>query len=725
MAESPDMTNSRFFAPGVLLGALATGPALSAQTTRDSTTLKTITVTATRQPTDLQNVPAPVSVIDAAQLQRRSPGAVAEMFRELAGVDVVGVGANQLRPAIRGQRGQRILLLQDGLRLGNSRRQQDFGELPALVDVSSIERVEVVRGPSSVLYGTDAIGGVVNLITTAPSTRSTSPVARGHVGYRYGDAGSSNRGDGQLTVTSGGLTVRLGGSLRDVSDYKAPAGSYGNVRLATDTRVIDGGVRDQTLNGYLGWRSTAGYGAYLKAERYGADDAGFGLVEPRTLGGNQARIQIRYPQQQVDRVTAGFNAGLLSLPVADRMDISFYLQANGRDLAQNIFAPFGPGTPPGAGVDIRTSNRTDVTTFGLRAEATRALARATLTYGVDWFRDDAEGRDSSLTTVIGFGPPRPAASLRTQVPNATLSSLGVFLQNDLRLHDRFSLIVGGRFQGTSAEPRATARLTTTPPAGARNNTGVYAVNALLRATSRLNLIATVGRGFRAPNLVERYFDGPTPEGSAYQSATPDLKPEQSVNVDAGARWQSSRVNAEVFLFQNRIEDGIRIAPAGDSVGRLPRFRNINVTSLRVRGAEVGVSGSLGAGLTASANWSRLLTKNISDPALPVGDVFASKVNLSLGWREAQGRWWGEYAVRHNGKQQDIVAGSSPVGNFLPAFTVQSARAGARLWSLGGVTQDLGVQVNNLSNTLYAEVANAGFFRPEPRRNVVVTLGTRF
>lgn len=713
--------------PCLSLGALLLCPslALAQSSTGDSTTLKTITVTATRQPTDLQNAPAPVSVIDAGALRRRAPGAVAEMFRELAGVDVVGVGANQLRPAIRGQRGQRILLLQDGLRIGNSRRQQDFGELPALVDVSSIERVEVVRGPSSVLYGTDAIGGVVNLITTAPATRTSTPVVSGHVGYRYGDAGSSNRGDGQVAVTSGGFTARLGGSLRDVGNYKAPAGSYGKVTLTSDVPVIDGGVRDQTLNGYLGWRSVSGHGMYLKGERYGAENAGFGFVEPALLGGSQTRIQIRYPEQQVDRVTAGFNSGLLSLPIADRVDVSVYRQANGRDLGQNIFVPFGPGTPPGAGVDIRTTNRTDVTSIGLRAEATRMLSRATITYGVDWFRDDAEGRDSSLSTVIGFGPPRPTASLRTQVPNAELSSVGIFLQNDLRVHDRFSLIVGGRYQGTSAEPRATARLTTTPPAGASNNTGVYAVNGLFRATSHLNLVGTVGRGFRAPNLVERYFDGPTPEGSAYQSATPDLKPEQSLNVDLGARWQSSRVNAEVFLFQNRIEDGIRIAAAGDSVGRLPRFRNVNVTSLRVRGAEVGVSGVLPAGFTASANWSRLLTKNISDPALPVGDVFASKVNVSLGWREAQGRVWGDYAVRHNGRQSEIVAGSSPVGDVLPAFTVQSVRAGARLWTLGGVTQEVGVQVNNLTNELYAEVANAGFFRPEARRNVVVTLGTRF
>jgi hypothetical protein len=85
----------------------------------------------------------------------------------------------------------------------------------------------------------------------------------------------------------------------------------------------------------------------------------------------------------------------------------------------------------------------------------------------------------------------------------------------------------------------------------------------------------------------------------------------------------------------------------------------------------------------------------------------------------------EYVVRRNGEQKDIVAGSSPAGNTLPAFVVHGLRGGAHLFTLRGVRQDLDVQVNNLANTLYAESANAGFFRPEPKRNLVVALRSSF
>ena len=145
---------------------------------RRATMLRAVTVTATRTATDVRNVAAPVLVIDSLRIRSQLANGVADLLRSEAGVDVVGTGVNQARPTIRGQRGQRILLLEDGMRLNNSRRQQDFGEIPSLIDPDQLARVEVVRGPASVLYGTDAIGGVVNLVTRAPTLGGSA----GHTG---------------------------------------------------------------------------------------------------------------------------------------------------------------------------------------------------------------------------------------------------------------------------------------------------------------------------------------------------------------------------------------------------------------------------------------------------------------------------------------------------------------------------------------------------------------
>lgn len=692
---------------------------------RKSTSLGAVTVTATRRATDVQAVPTPVSVLDSAMLRERQPNTAADLLRELPGVDVIGTGTNQARPSIRGQRGQRILLLQDGLRLNNARRQQDFGEIPGIVDVATIQRVEVVRGPASVLYGTDAIGGVMNIITKVPSFAANAPKAGGSLGYRYGSAGELTRGEASLSARAGNFVVLATGAKRDAGNYDAPSGRYGNVHFSDAVTLNNAGVNDKNASVYLGWRYKTGTGAFVRAETYDARNAGFGYIDPALLGGSQTKIQITYPTQSFTKWSTGFSTGVLTgAKVLDKADFVAYRQVNGRDLAQSIFAPFGAPYPATAGVDIQTRNHTDLTTSGFRAEATKIFSRDIIVYGVDYFHDDAVGRDSSQTTVYGFGPPRPKSKNTPSLPAATLSSTGVFLQNDLRLHDRLSLIVGGRWQRVSSDARPTAGLTTIPP-GDVQSTGVFATNALFKVTSNLNLVASVGRGFRAPNLVERYFNGPTPEGSAYQSATPDLLPERSLNTDLGLKYRTDRMAVEAFVYRNDIRDAVRIAPTGAKINNLPEYKNVNIGKLRSNGYEATATYLLSRGFMVSANYSKVESSNLLDPSSPVGGTYSNKLVGALGWRPANGRGWVEYTLRRNGEQKDIVAGSSPVGDVLPAFVVHGLRGGTHLFTVGGVRQDLDLQVNNLGNALYAESANAGFFRPEPGRHVVIAIRTSF
>jgi hemoglobin/transferrin/lactoferrin receptor protein len=688
------------------------------------TKLKAVTITATRQKTDVHDVPTPVSVVDDATIRGQTPNNATDLLRSLPGVDVIGVGPNQSRPSIRGQRGQRILLLQDGMRLNNSRRQQDFGELPALVDVSGIERVEVVRGPASVLYGTDAIGGVINLITRVPSYGTEAATVGGRVGYRYGTTGEMGKAEALVSGRAGEFAWQVGGTSRRAGNYDAPAGTFGSLRLAKDVTVQDAGVKDHSANVYLGWRSTNGVGAFAKVEQYVADDAGFGFVQNSLLGGDDTRIQIRYPHQNFTKATLGLSAASLGLPFIDRADLTAYTQRNKRDLAQDIFIPFGPGTPPGAGVSVITANYTDLASSGFRAEGSKLISRAVLTFGLDGFEDRSFNTDTNTTTVLGFGPPRPSASNKAVVPNAALSSVGTFVQANVQLHERASLIVGGRFQTVRSETRDTPKYTANATSHS-NATGVYAANALVRITDALNVVGSVGSGFRAPNLVERYFDGPTPEGSAYQQASPDLNPETSVNYDVGLKYRARRLNAEVSVFENHITDAIIPKPTGAILNRLPVYQNVNVGELRTRGAEFGATVLLDAGFSINGNWSTIKSTNVLDPKSPIGDTFANKLILALDWNDGSGRWWAEYGVRRNGEQKDIAVGASPVGNTLPSFTLHSIRAGLRGWTVGSLRQDLTLGVNNLTNVLYSEAANSSFFRPEPKRNVVLSVSTAF
>ncbi len=289
--------------PVLALGLLAAPTALLAQSSGenrqsempDTFRVDPIVVTATRGPREASKIPQPVSVVQRRDLVQQVPNTVTDLFRNLPGLDVTGVGVNQGRPEIRGQRGQRILLLEDGLRLNNFRRQQDFGELPALVDVNGVDRVEVVRGPASVLYGSDAIGGVVNIITRTP--RAEGFHAFGSL--RYGDVENQKSGSARVYGRNGSFTVRAGGTVREADAYEAPSGTFGGITLDQDVLVKGTGVKDRSMDLRLGWEPVGHNSAYaqvrnLQGGRRGLRQRGSGALRAR-----QPRHQHHVPDAAV------------------------------------------------------------------------------------------------------------------------------------------------------------------------------------------------------------------------------------------------------------------------------------------------------------------------------------------------------------------------------------------------------------------------------------------
>jgi outer membrane receptor protein involved in Fe transport len=683
--------------------------------------LSEINVTATRDRREGFSTPMAVTVLDNALLKERSPNNVADLFAGVPGLDVEGVGTNQRRPVIRGISGQRVLLLEDGIRLNNSRRRQESGEIPAMVDVAEIDQVEVVRGASSVLYGSDAVGGVVNLVTRKPAFSMTGAELRGALAYRYSTADNQSKPMASMFGHVGRLAFRVAGSYRDAEAYDAPAGHFGDVNLGDNTKVNDTGVRDYAISTLGRFGFSRRHAAFLKYERYSAEDAGFGFVDPDLFGDGLPTVQLLFPSQDIERYVVGYDGNDLRTPLADEVDVVGYFQRNDRLFRTNVISPMGPTAPPGAEVRIVSDNFTDLDTYGFRIEAKKAVGtRQLFTYGADLFRDRSRNTDTSTTTVVGFGPPSVSGRGTPRVPSATFRSLGVFFQGDLSLTQRFNLILGGRYQDVRAKTGDTPGLTQ-PPVDALDRTVVGAANALYRIHDNLNVVASVGRAFRSPNLVERFFDGPSPEGRGRWIQNPDLKPETSINTEVGVKYRSRRLSLEGYVFRNTVKDGIRIEPTGNTVDDVVEYQNVNVDRLRFTGVELVGGVSLEAGVSFSAGYTYLTAKDLVNPDTPLGDSYKNKVTAGIRYSDPQGRFWTEYDVRHNGRREDVELGRSVVGAAIPAFTVHTMRGGVRLLN----RNHLLVTVANLTNELYAEFQNASFFRPEPKRNLIVTWTTEF
>ncbi|HXI19748.1 MAG TPA: TonB-dependent receptor, partial [Gemmatimonadales bacterium] len=188
----------------------------------------------------------------------------------------------------------------------------------------------------------------------------------------------------------------------------------------------------------------------------------------------------------------------------------------------------------------------------------------------------------------------------------------------------------------------------------------------------------------------------------------------------GFRYRNGPVSLEAFAFRNEIHDGIGIQATGDTVQGLPEYQNVNVDRLRYLGIEASGSAVLGAGFSTRADLTVFDSKDVRDPSNPVAQSYGLRVGGQLRYDHSSGRFWLAYALRHNGRQKDVAVLLSPVGSPLPAFTVQEARVGFRLFRTGRTEHSVVWVIRNLGNTLYSEASNSNFFRPAPGRSVVVS-----
>ena len=709
----------------------------------------TTTVTATGTETDAFEVSTPVTTIRPEEIERRLPENAVDMLRAEPGVDVQGVGPNQPRPVIRGQRGLRVLFLENGLRMNNPRRQTDFGEIPGLVSIDSVDTVEVVRGPASVLYGSDAIGGVLNLVTRGPGLGSGG--WSGGLGLRYGSAGDSQSGSADVASQSERVSFQLGVSLRDAGDYDAASGSYGDIDLADDVTVIDSGVEDDALYGSLALQAAGNQQLLLRANRYRADQAGFGFVEPELLGEeDDFRIRILYPFQDFDRYTLSYLGVFNDSPVADTLEVQGYYQNNERQLVNDIDINIGPlffGAPDSS-VEADTENFTDLETLGLRLEATRNLRdRDLLTYGFEAYEDDSFNTDfSTTTTTLRFPfPPFETPIVTTDdianAPNATNTSLGAFAQVELNPVEDWTLSVGARYQDVETRAEETPGLET---AGLdfSDDSLVGAISAVYRVSDSLNLVGSYGTAFRAPGIVERLFNGVTPEGAGFQLLNPDLVSEESENYELGLKYRRANVIFELNFFRNDIDDGIiQKFLTDEEIAQLPQdlqdqidalrvdfvVQQVNADRLRYEGVEAIIGYRFANGIVLGGNYTHIDGERLDSTNPPTGDTFADKINAYVRYEAPRGRYWTEYRLRHNGDDRanlDPGEPVPPVGEILPSFTVHTLAAGVTLFDRGSQSHDLNVVVDNLTDELYAEFSNATFFRPQPGRNVKVAYRLR-
>jgi outer membrane receptor protein involved in Fe transport len=366
--------------------------------------------------------------------------------------------------------------------------------------------------------------------------------------------------------------------------------------------------------------------------------------------------------------------------------------------------------------------------------------RHIVTYGFEGSRDDSFNTDFSRTVTTIRTPGGDFLDTSTDsianAPNATNTSHGLFAQDEFSVSPRFRLTGGLRYHSVTTKAEPTAGWNISGLDFSDRNVG-GALTATYQVTWAMNLLASFGRGFRAPNIIERLFNGATPEGAGFQILNSDLKSETSANWDIGWKYRRRNAFMEAVAFRNDIREGIVQSFLSPSeIAALPEetqaaikasgaqfvVQQRNADRLRFQGVEIALGWRSHLGLVIGGNFTYINGERLGSTILPPGDNYSNKTFAYVRYEPAQ-RYWAEYHVRYNGKQDVHLDPDEPapvVGMTLPAFTIHGLGAGARVFQRAAAKHDVSVWVENATNELYAEFSNATFFRPEPGRTFKVS-----
>jgi iron complex outermembrane receptor protein len=493
----------------VSVGAIGFRPVLRTVTLRDSVStldivlvptpiqLTGIQVTASPDGSSSLHSPQPVSVADAEALTASQAATVGAAIEALAGVRSLSTGSGIGKPVIRGLTSNRVLVLDDGQRVES----QDWGdEHGPQVEIGGAERIEVVRGPASVLYGSDALGGVVNVVQRPmPDAIGRAPYARGRAGALHATNGNQHSGTLALEGARGGLGARAGLTALGVRDAATPAGALFNSGVGT-------------LSG------TAG-AAYAGT---------FGSIHAMYSGRGE-RVEI-HEDPRLDPAATPYQR------IGDRrlhLEASLALGRSHLDLVggyqRNDRREFESDAAPDP---------------VLRLTATSWIGEAR------WHHADI----GPVGGVIGVSGQRSAlvkSGAESLVPSNAYATVGAFVFEQMDL-GRWSVTAGLRFDSRRLDVDDDTALAVI--AQRRTYTSVTgALGVLARISEQAALVLNVGRGYRAPNAFELFANG-VHEGTArFERGDPALTNEVSLNADAGVRIQGRRLSAEFSAFRNAID----------------------------------------------------------------------------------------------------------------------------------------------------------------------------
>ncbi|GAA3711231.1 TonB-dependent receptor [Oceanisphaera sediminis] len=595
----------------VLLNATLVAPVQS-----QTHELDTVVVSAAGFEQDMKDAPASITVVTRKQLESKRVSSIAEALKDVEGVDVGGqVGkTGGMNISMRGMPSTYTLILIDGRRQNTAGNvtPNGFGDTATsfIPPVSAIERIEVIRGPMSTLYGSDAMGGVINIITRKVGQEWNGSLTLETTLQQDDEFGNSNAtslyASGPLIEDRLGLQVRGKLFSRNASDltFKDTNGDTMEVSKRGPSPVEG---ENYNIGSRLTLTPNDDHELWLDGEisrqRYNNDEAQLGTLD---IPGGTARgysDELRFEREQIALGHKGhFNIGTLESSLMQNST-----ETLGRTIPGNQAGQSFPGFP-----DMIVGNARELNT-------------------TNWVLDSKLVSELGDSHIVTLGGQYWDAEMTDGLAGETFeqTTWALFTEDEWMLRDDLFLTLGARYDrhdafGGHVSPRA------------------YLV---WNTTDNWTLKGGISRGYKTPELNQLHdgINGITGQGTVITIGNPDLQPETSTSTEIAAHYDNlAGFTAGVTLFYNQFED--KLADGPDTVvsghSSIPDgiyAQTVNIDEAITQGVELAARLPLATdwNLKTSYTFTDSEQKSGSEQGQPLTDTPKHMLNATLGWQATE------------------------------------------------------------------------------------------
>jgi len=659
-------------------------------------TLEHVQVTATRVRKRDIDISAAVTGIDEEMVLQWAPDVIAEMVRGQPGTFFQQTTPGQGVPIIRGLKGSQILHMVDGMRLNNALFRSAPNQYLGLVDSYDVRRMEIVRGAQGTLYGADAMGGVVNILTPEPEYRGASWQQRSRL---YGSFDSGDDGWVLNARTEGGkrgFAFTGGATWQDHSSREAGNGetlypSYFTSKAADLKFVVDSGENSDLM-------LAAQVMEQPSTPRYDSMTPGFGEQEPSSeqsffKPNRRSFLHARYryfgQSEWFDQVEA--------------------------HLARQVITDDRRAQDYGSPEIVTEKNRS--TLDGLTLQVNSSFdSGITLVWGAEYYTDaidstrfrQQEGSDDRTESAGRF----PDGS--------SMDSSALYLSGQWLSMDRFNLNAGLRYSWFAIRLPADANHGVVRLEPSHLTGDLQAVYTL---KENVKLVSNIGNGFRPPNIFDLSALGPRP-GNRFNIANTDLGPETVWSYDLGIKAETGPVELELFAFYLDYADKITSVYTGDVTddGRLV-VRSENLNEVDIYGLEAGLNWAITPEmrLYAVANYTYGEERDDADSRYPADRIPPLNGQLGLEYFINE-RWRLEPYLMFAGEQDRLSPRDEGDPRINPMGTPGWGTLNLLLeWQVSNALQ-VGLRLENLTDKYYREHASG---IDAPGRNLGLWVNCQF